>query len=151
MPRKNPQRHRESIPGPSDLQRSALTTTLPQAPSKLQGQSEPVWTWREEFLPITISKWPIWLIWTTTLSYDVTTYWSLPQTCLDTDSDMMTAFIKLILIRNKNFVFSTKSTVCRNATTKAKPLLLPQGLYSNEPDISSWGDEDVTFLGDPVR
>jgi hypothetical protein len=32
---KNPQRQRESIPGPSNLQRSALSNTLPQAPDPL--------------------------------------------------------------------------------------------------------------------
>jgi len=48
----------------------------------------------------------------------------------------MTAFIKHVLIRNKNLCLA-QSTVCRNVATKAKPFFLPQGLYSNELDISS--------------
>jgi hypothetical protein len=38
MPRKKTRQYRESIPGPSELQRSALTTTLPQAPDNSDNQ-----------------------------------------------------------------------------------------------------------------
>jgi hypothetical protein len=66
------------------------------------GQVWTMWGWREEFLFITLSKQPIWLIWTAISSYDVASDWSLPQMRFDTDSDILTASIKHILTKNKN-------------------------------------------------
>ena len=55
MPRKNPRRHRESIPGLSDLLCSALTITLAQAPKLLSTFNIPLLLPTSSYLLRTLS------------------------------------------------------------------------------------------------